>query len=185
MGSTASDIAHDVRSRRRTAVDVMALAACAIWVHSAAAQSSSPPHALEGAIGWAGFADEGIIHHTLAGGAWRIYVSRRISVGPEVQYMAGPRDDRDLIVTGNVVVDLLARTPARPRRTTPFGVVGGGLFRHSDTFRSGTYSSNEGAFTAGIGLRTWVGPRVFVAGDARIGWEPHLRLAATVGVTFP
>jgi len=143
-----------------------------------------PGMVLEGAAGWAGFGDEGIIHHTLIGAAWRGYVTPRISLGPELQFMAGPGSDRDLILTGNLMVDLLAPTADRPRRTTPYVVLGGGFFRHSQRFPAGTVTSTEGAFTAGVGLRTWVNDRVFVGADARLGWEPHVRVAALVGVAL-
>lgn len=143
-----------------------------------------PAPVVEGSVGWAGFGDEGIVHHTLLGAGARYYVSRRVSIGPEVQYMIGPDADRDLIVTGNLVVDVLAPTADRPRRTTPYLVVGGGLFRHSDRFQSGTFSSTEGAFTAGVGVRGWISDRVFLAVDGRLGWEPHLRVAGTVGIAL-
>ena len=82
------------------------------------------------------------------------------------------------------MVDILAPTADRPRRTTPFVVLGGGLFRHSQRFVTETVSSTEGAFTVGVGMRGWVSDRVFVAADARLGWEPHLRVAALVGVAL-
>jgi hypothetical protein len=148
------------------------------------APAPRPAPAVEGSLGWAGFGDEGIIHHTLLGGGARYYVSRRFSLGPELQFMIGPDSDRDLVVTGNVVFDLLGPTAARPRRTTPYLVVGGGLFRHSSRYFNETFASTEGAFTAGVGLRAWLGDRVFAGVDARLGWEPHLRLAGTVGVAI-
>jgi hypothetical protein len=43
-------------------------------------------------------------------------------------------------------------------------------------------SFNEGAFTAGGGVRALVGPRVFVGAEARVGWELHLRLNGIIGV---
>ena len=101
-----------------------------------------------------------------------------------MQYFVGPNSDRDLIVTGNLMVDLLAPTADRPKRTTPFVVVGGGLYRHSDRFNGRAFSSTEGAYTAGVGVRTWATDRLFVAGDARLGWEAHLRLAVTVGLAL-
>lgn len=148
------------------------------------APAERPAPVVEGSVGWAGFGDEGIVHHTLVGAGARFYVSPRFSLGPEVQYMVGPGSDRDLILTGNVVFDLLAPRAANPRRTTPYLVVGGGLFRHSDRFLTGTFSTTEGAFTAGLGVRTWLSDRVFASVDGRLGWEPHLRLAASVGVVL-
>lgn len=143
-----------------------------------------PAPVVEGALGWAGFVDDVMIHHTLVGTSWRGYVTPRLSIGPELQYLAGPGTDRDLILTGNLMLDILAPTATRPRRTTPFVVLGGGLFRHSQRFSTGTVSSTEGAFTAGAGVRAWASDRVFVAADARLGWEAHLRLAAVVGVAL-
>lgn len=174
-----------------TAVRIFVALAVALAASRAHAQSSSaaaaperPRVVAEGALGWVGFGDEGIVHHGLAGAGVRVSLTPRISVGPEVQYMSGPGSDRDLVLTGNIVVDVLAPTAATPRRTTPYVVVGGGLFRHSDDFAGRTFSSTEGAVTAGIGVRTWLSERVFAAADARLGWEPHIRLAAILGVTL-
>ena len=97
-------------------------------------QPPRPAPVVELSAGWAGFGDEGLIHHGLVGAGARFYLSRRFSLGPELVYMAGPDQDSDLMLTGNLWVDLLAPTPAKPRRTTPFLVVGGGWFRHSDGF---------------------------------------------------
>ena len=146
------------------------------------AASSRPAAVIEGTLGWAGFADDALIHHGTIGAGGRVYLSRRVSVGPEVVYMTGPGRDRDLFVTGNLMFDVRGPTATQPRRVTPFVVVGGGWFRHSDLVGTGIYASTEGAFTAGAGVRGWVTDRAFVAIDGRIGWEPHLRLAALVGV---
>ena len=135
-----------------------------------------PAPAFEFTAGYAGFVDDAMIDHGLVGGALRVHLLPRISVGPEVQYMVGPGDDRDLILTGNVTVDVLSPD----RRATPFFVAGGGLFRHSDRFGS----SSEGAFTAGGGVRAWLSDRVYVAGEFRIGWELHYRVTGTVGVAL-
>ena len=164
-----------------------ALFATAVSATALAAQEVAaprPPSVVELSGGWAGFGDEGVINHGLFGAGARFYLSRRFSLGPELVYMVGPGQDRDLMLTGNLWVDLLAPTPAKPRRTTPFLVVGGGWFHHSDAFASGTFSSSEGAFTAGVGIRGWVSERVSLGVDARLGWEPHLRVAGTVGVAL-
>ena len=174
-------------SVRRVLVSLLMGVGCLGLARDGAAQGSEtrrPAPVVEGSLGWAGFGDEGIVHHTLLGAGARFYVSRRFSLGPELQFMMGPDSDSDLVVTGNVVFDVLGPTASRPRRTTPYLVVGGGLFRHSGRALSGTFASTEGAFTAGIGLRTWLGDRVFAAVDGRLGWEPHLRLAGTVGVAI-
>jgi hypothetical protein len=135
-----------------------------------------PAPAVELTGGYSLFVDDSPIHHGVVGGAMRVHLLPRISAGPEVQYMIGPGDDRDLILTGNLTLDVLP--PDRP--VTPFFVVGAGLFHHSDRFGS----SSEGAFTAGAGVRAWLNDRLYVAGEVRIGWELHLRSTATVGIAL-
>lgn len=148
----------------------------------AAAQSADlrPAPALELTGGYAGFVDDATIDHGVVGGAMRFHLSPRISVGPEIQYMIGPGSDRDLILTGNVTLDVLPPD----RRVTPFFVAGGGLFRHSDSFGGRSFSSSEGAFTAGGGVRAWVSDRIYVAPEVRLGWELHWRFSGTVGVAL-
>lgn len=139
-----------------------------------------PAPVVELTAGYAGFVDEDLIDHVVIGSALRFHLLPRISVGPELQYMAGPGDDRDLILTGNVTFDLLPPD----RRVTPFLVAGGGFLRHSDRFGASSFSSSEGAFTAGAGVRGWLNDRVYVAGDFRVGWELHYRVAGTLGIAL-
>lgn len=80
--------------------------------------------------------------------------------------------------------DVLSPRAGAPRRVTPFLLAGGGFMRHSYQFPSGVFSTTEGAVTLGLGVRAWVSRRTFVAADARLGWEPHLRIAASVGVAL-
>ena len=148
----------------------------------AAAQSADlrPSPAVEFTGGYAGFVDDATIDHGVIGGAMRFHLSPRISVGPEVQYMIGPGSDRDLILAGNLTFEVL-----RPgTKVTPFLVAGGGLFRHRNSFGGRSFSSSEGAFTAGGGVRAWVSDRVYVAGEARLGWELHWRFSGTVGIAL-
>ena len=111
----------------------------------------------------------------------RLYLAP-VSVGPELVYIHGDNHSH-LMVTGNVTWDLLAPTNGRPPAITPFLVVGGGCFQTRETFFSGSFTSREGAFTAGGGVRSVVGDRVTIGADARIGWELHLRVNGLVGTT--
>lgn len=133
------------------------------------------PLQVEGALGKAWFADESAIEHTIGSGSVRWALTRRLSIGPELTYMAGPGHDRDLTLTGNL------HYAFRDVGISPFIVGGAGVFRHSDTFISGRFSSTEGGFTAGGGVRVPVGGRWYIAPEARVGWEPHSRLQVTVG----
>jgi hypothetical protein len=152
----------------------------AVMVDAAGAQEKPGPVA-EVSAGWVGFADDGVVSEGLLGGSARFYLSPRIALGPEVVYIAG-QNHSHLMVTGNLTWDVLAPTGGRPRRVTPFLVAGGGLFQTRQSFPRGTFTSGEGAFTAGGGVRTAVGDRTTVGVDARIGWEPHLRVNGFVGV---
>lgn len=154
-------------------------AACLAWPLLAGAQERPAP-AVEAQAGWAGFVDEGLVHHSVVGGAARFYLTPRLAVGPELAYMVGPGDDRDLFITGNLTFDVLR--PAPSRAATPYLVAGGGLFRHTNRLLVGTFSSNEGAFTAGAGVRVMLGERAYLAPEVRAGWETHVRLTVAVGV---
>jgi hypothetical protein len=104
----------------------------------------------------------------------------RISIGPEVTFISGESHGHQ-VVTGNLTLDWLAPRDGTPR-ITPFIVVGGGLHRTSEDFANGPFSSTEGALTVGGGIRAPLGERVAAGIDARMGWEPHLRLTGFVSV---
>lgn len=157
-----------------------ACALLAVMVHPAGAQDKPAP-VVEFAAGWVGFADDGVVSEGLFGGNARFYLSPRIAVGPEVVYIAG-QNHSHLVATGNLTFDALAPLGGKPRRVTPFFVAGGGLFQTRQSFPSGTFTSGEGAFTAGGGVRIAHGDRTTVGVDARIGWELHLRVNGFVGV---
>jgi hypothetical protein len=167
------------RRFRRTVFVLTALAVLGVGWPSAAAAQSGTAVAFEGSGGWAAFVDETLESHGVIGGAARFYLTPRISIGPEITYMIGPGSDRDLFVTGNLVFDVFGRK-ARPR-VTPYLVVGGGLFQHSARYPWGTFRAHEGAFTGGGGIRIPITPRIYVAPEFRVGWEPHVRASVTVG----
>jgi hypothetical protein len=174
-----------MRAGNRGFVTTMATVAIAVLgpalVPSAAAQERPAP-AVEFAAGALLFADDGVVTEGFAGGAARIYVLPRISVGPEIAYIQGENHSH-LMLTGNLTVDLIRPLKGQPRLVTPFVVVGGGLFRSRTPFPGReTFTSSEGAFTAGGGVRALVGPRLFVGAEARIGWEAHIRVNGIVGV---
>lgn len=146
-----------------------------------AAAQDRPGPAGELAAGWVGFADDGIVSESLVGGAARWYLLPRISVGPELVYIHGANHSH-LVVTGIVTWDVLAPTNRGPHRVTPFLVAGGGVFQTREHFFNGTYTSSEGAFTAGGGVRAFVGDRVTLGLEMRVGWEPHIRINGVVGL---
>jgi len=146
-----------------------------------AAAQDRPGPAAEIAAGWVGFADDGIVSEGMIGGAGRWYLLPRIAIGPEALYIRGSNHSH-FVVTGNVTFDILSSTSGRPNRVIPFVVAGVGLFQTRETFPTGSFTSNEGAFTAGGGVRALAGDRVTVGVDARLGWEAHFRINGVVGV---
>jgi hypothetical protein len=173
---TCADI---VRQRARVAIFAFVLLA-APMAHLAAAQDRPGP-AVEIAAGWVGFADDGIVSEGLVGGAVRWYLLPRLSIGPELVYINGTNHSH-LVVTGSMTWDVLAPTNGRPRRVTPFLVAGGGVFQTREHLFNGPYTSREGAFTAGGGVRALVADRVTAGFDMRVGWEAHIRINGLIGV---
>jgi hypothetical protein len=145
-----------------------------------AAAQERRPMTIEGTVGWAGFVDDATIEHTVFGGALLVPLTPRTSVGPEFMYMAGPGSDRDRFVIGSIWFDAL--TPRAGTYVTPYLVAGAGYMRHTDEFSGRSFSSGEGAFSAGGGVRAYLGDRVYAGADVRVGWELHLRAAAHVGI---
>ena len=143
---------------------------------ASAAQLPSPVVEVSG--GSIGFTDA---TESFLGGAVRLYVLPRVSVGPEVTYIFADNHSH-LMFTGNVVFDFLRPERGQPRRITPFGLVGGGIFQTRNQFLVANFTSTEGAFTAGGGIRALLGNRVTLGGDLRIGWELHVRAGATIGI---
>jgi Outer membrane protein beta-barrel domain len=168
-----------INKRLVTTVGVVSL--IVVTLAGSAVAEERPDPVVEFAAGWVGFADDGVVNEGLVGGTARFYLSPRISVGPEVAYISG-QDHSHLMLTGNLTWDVLPPTGRRLRRVNPFVVVGGGLFQTREEFFNGPFTSNDGAFTAGGGVRALVGDRVTVGVDARIGWELHLRVSGLLGV---
>src|SRR5215470_19665880 len=74
------------------------------------------------------FADDGVVTERFFGGAGRVYITPRVSAGPELVGVWGERHSH-LMLTGNVTYDLVRPVSGEPRPVTPFLVAGGGLFQ--------------------------------------------------------
>lgn len=71
----------------------------------------------------------------------------------------------------------------RPAQSVqPFIVAGGGMFQTHEEFFDDAFTSREGAFTAGGGVRGRVSERISLGVDARVGWESYFRLGGFVSV---
>jgi Outer membrane protein beta-barrel domain len=167
-------------AKRQARLAMLAVLLVAPAATPAAAQERPGPVA-ELAAGALVFPDDGAVTEGFAGGTVRFHVSPRISVGPEVAFISGESHSH-LMLTGNVTFDFLGPVNGRAPALTPFVVAGGGLFRTNEEFLGDDFSSSDGAFTAGGGVRGRVGDRVIVGAEARVGWELHLRFNVLVGV---
>jgi hypothetical protein len=150
----------------------------------AAAEGPRPAPVLEVSGAHALFLDDDPVEHAAVGASVRWYLTNRVSVGPEITYMIGPGTDRDLLVTGNVTVDLRDARGAGKARVVPYVLAGAGLFRHSERFGRETFTSEEPGATVGLGVRVRVTPHLSIAPELRLGWEPHLRIGASVAYDF-
>src|SRR5688572_6808403 len=110
----------------RVRVAVAAAIALLVIPTLARAQSAAAP-ALTASGGWTGFVDEGLISHGAFGVGAEWLPTQNLSVGPELLYMVGPWDDRDLFLVGIARVGIL---PIRSR-VAPFVMLGGGIMTHS------------------------------------------------------
>jgi len=131
-------------------------------------------------------ATERIVRDCSDAGIHRVWMHQSVGKGSSVSpvavvYIHGAHHSH-LVVTGNVTWDLLAPTNRRPHRVTPYLVAGGGVFQTREQFFDGTYTSSEGAFTAGGGVRALVADRVTLGFDVRVGWETHIRIGGFIGL---
>jgi hypothetical protein len=156
-----------------------AMGVVAVLMLATAASAQERPQGAADLVGaWVGYADESSLDRALVGAAVKWQPSRHVAIGPELDYVIGPHGDRDLIVTGNLTVDILAR------RVTPFIVVGGGFSHQSIPLDHGTYTATHAAFTGGGGVRFAVTEHFYIAPEARIGWELQTRVGVAIGSRF-
>ena len=127
--------------------------------------------------GWTGFIDESWIHHAAVGGSLRYYLTRRLSLEPEFLYLIGPGSDRDITLIPHVSLDF---RPGKPLR--PYVIGGAGLHRFTD--RPISFTVHTWVVNGGFGVRIPLGSRLFVAPEARIGFETALRFSGSLGFTF-
>jgi len=129
--------------------------------------------------------------HTVIAGAVRVYVYKRLSIEPEVMYMQRGDNDRDLVITPHIAVDLMDSRG----RFVPYVITGIGVEHHRDQFTYNDFfngnvlvtrkvSSNTVSINAGVGAKLFLTDRLFVAPDVRVGYEPTFRATVSVGYVF-
>jgi len=129
--------------------------------------------------------------HTIIGGALRYYIYRQVSIEPEVLFMWRGQNDRDVVFTPHVVLDLMRSNG----RVVPYVIAGIGAEHHRDqiTYRD-FFNGNQlvtkkiNGFTvsanAGVGAKLFLTDRLFVAPEVRGGHEPSFRASLSVGYVF-
>jgi hypothetical protein len=162
---------------------VLALAVLMPPLAGVAAAHQPPRAAVELSAGSLMLPDDGVVTEGMMGGSARFHLLPRVAIGPELVVVQGSNHSH-LMLTGNVTFDFIGPAGGREPRITPFVVGGGGMFQTRDQRPRGGLTSNEGALTAGGGVRAIVADRLSVGVEARIGWELHLRVNGFVGWRF-
>lgn len=160
----------------------LVLFAASVQTHSQEASRGAVE--VKGVFGYAGFPDESMLHHFVAGGSIRTYLTSRLSFEPEFLYMHGPGWDRDLLVIPNLAFDF-----ARSARVKSYLIGGAGLLAHRDGIPSAPgrptfFWGNGWTFGGGIGVKVLVTEKIFLAPEFRIGWEPAIRSTVSLGYRF-
>lgn len=129
--------------------------------------------------------------HFVAGTAFRIRISRHWSVEPEFSYMRRSSNDEDYVVQPNVVYEFNSIED----RVVPYLIGGVGVIRHKSVFYGSdfvtgvpvTYDTSYTTWSAsaGAGLKVFISKRLFVAPEARLGYQPTVRAGVSIGYVFP
>lgn len=174
----------------RRVVTVLSIAALSCGAAGPVMAQGNPAPIVEAVVGRSGFIDEVWDHFTTIGGGARAFVTPRLAIGPEVALLRGEFDARDasnLIVTANITFDFVRDD--RRARFVPYLAAGGGYLRQKTVVGSGPgdttlrpFTSSEGTVSAGAGMRIGIAPRVFIAPEFRLGWEPETRIAVMIGM---
>ncbi|HKG12314.1 MAG TPA: outer membrane beta-barrel protein [Pyrinomonadaceae bacterium] len=125
--------------------------------------------------------------HTAAGGAVRVYLSKRWSVEPEFMYMRRGANDQDYFFTPSVAYDFVPST----RKVVPYAIAGVGVERHTGRFVGADFTTGvpfvvDTSYTTwsvgvGVGVKLHVTGRLYVAPEVRVGREPYGRATVSVG----
>jgi hypothetical protein len=146
----------------------------AAHAQDAPARRPPPPTEVRVQTGWAAFVDDALLDHAVVGSSVRVYLTPRLSVEPELTWMRGPGDDRDLVLLGNLTFDIIRR----PARVSPYLTIGGGLLRHTNGNGFITWSTTGPHVAGGPGVTFELTPRASAFVEWRLGFEPHTRVTA-------
>ena len=132
---------------------------------------------LKGSVGMTVFSEDDE-RHFLSGASARFYLTRRLSVEPEFQYLYLSSQHYDLGFVPNVVFDFGGE------RVVPYVTGGVGLMYTRHDFGHFVSGGTDLFVTLGGGVKVYVTDNWFVAPDVRFGFVPHLRFSAGLGYTW-
>jgi hypothetical protein len=131
---------------------------------------------IAGGTGWAGFADDGWLHHVTATAQVRLRLAGGLKFAPEFSYMYRAAADRDLVFVPNLIYEF-----RRGAKIAPYLIGGAGILRHYERHPYWSWVSNGKTFGFGFGTKIFISQRFYVAPEARFGWEPFLRIGGSIG----
>jgi hypothetical protein len=170
--------------QRRNLLKRLTVAASLIlfcFLPARAQEELTPPKAEVRAIfGAATFGDGTEVPHFVGGTSARFYVTRRLSIEPELLYMRYSDFDRDYVLNANVAYDI---TDPR-KKVVPYVGGGVGALYHMDDFGVFTGTSTSWTVNGGGGVKIFVSDRLFIAPEVRVGREPTVRATVGVGYVF-
>lgn len=151
---------------------------CVLPVSAQEEELTVPKAEVKATFGGAGFLDADT--HTVAGGSVRFYVTKRFSIEPELLYMRASSRDTDIVFTPNVAFDIVD-----PRKkVVPYVIGGVGVLHHRADFGFFQDSSTGWTASGGGGVKIFLTDKLFIAPEARIGWEPLARGTVSIGYVF-
>jgi hypothetical protein len=131
---------------------------------------------ISGGSGWAGFPDDGWLHHVSVGAMARIQIVGGLKFAPEFSYMYRSQADRDIVFVPNLVYEF-----RRNAKVVPYLIGGVGILRHYASNPYWERAANGGTLGFGFGTKIFLKSRVYVAPEVRFGWEPFLRIGGSIG----
>ena len=161
--------------------------------HVVAQDSHSQPQAeIKMIVGASDFGDDNESYpHFVVGTAIRIHISRHWSIEPEFNYMRRSANDHDYVVQPSVVYEF----NSLGHRVVPYLIGGVGVIRHKSVFHGSDFVSGapvtfDTSYTtwsasAGGGLKVFLTKHLFVAPEARLGYQPTARANVSIGYVFP
>lgn len=136
----------------------------------------------KGSLGLTSFVDESANNHLQTGGSVRLYLTSRLSLEPEFQYLRGSAGHHDVVFLPNVNWDFRSG-----KRIVPYATAGVGWMQSSFRLggpRGSSFRTNQWYGEFGGGAKIRFSPGWYVAPEFRVGTELNARANVAIGYTF-